>query len=151
MRDPFRQGIYKPKYPRKYLGNKYPRYLSSWELRFFRWCDNNINVVKWGSETITIPYKSPVDGKMHRYMVDNIVHIKEGDNLVKYLIEIKPKKQTKPPVPHGNKKQTTIIYEKTMYAVNTSKWESARSWCKKYGYKFLILTEDQLFPEKKYK
>ena len=146
--DPFRQGVYKPVNRHKFVGNKNPRYLSSWELKFFRWCDHNNNVVKWGSESIVIPYKSPLDGRIHRYMVDNIVHIKEGDKLEKYLIEIKPKRQTKPPVEHGNKKPTTILYEKQQYAVNMSKWESAKGWCKKYGYKFLILTEEQLFPRK---
>ena len=145
MRGSYRQGIYKPKHRHKYAGNKNPRYLSSWELHFFRWCDNNPKVVKWCSENVVIPYISPVDNKVHRYMVDNIVHIKEGNDMVKYLIEIKPKKQTKPPVKHGNKKPTTMLYEQKMYAVNISKWEAAKKWCVKYGYKFLILTEDQLF------
>lgn len=142
---PHRQGIYKPKNRDKYVGAKNPRYLSSWELRFFRWCDSNSNVVKWGSESVIVPYQSPVDGKIHKYMVDNIVHIREGKSIKKYLIEIKPKKQTKPPTSHGNKKKSTMIYEHKMYAVNQKKWEAARAWSKKYGYEFLILTEDQLF------
>ena len=146
MSKKYRQGIYKPKHKHKYAGNKYPRYLSSWELHFFRWCDNNINVVKWCSENVIIPYISPLDNKVHRYMVDNIVHIKEGkNNITKYLIEIKPKKQTRPPSEHGNKKPTTLLYEKQMFAVNMSKWNAAKKWCDKHNYKFLILTEDQLF------
>jgi len=140
------QGVYKPTHPNKYAGNKYPRYLSSWELKFFRWCDNNNNVIKWGSETCKVPYVSPVDGRMHKYLVDNVVHMKtKTKSIEKYLVEIKPKKQTLPPKPHGNKKKTTMIYESTMYAINQAKWQAARLFCKKHNYKFVILTEDELF------
>ena len=141
----YNQGIYRPQNPIKYMGRKNPRYLSSWELKFFRWCDNNTNVIKWGSESFAIPYISPIDNRLHKYLVDNVVHIKEGSNIVKYLVEIKPKKQTLPPTKHGNKKPTTIIYENQTYAVNTAKWKSAKAWCNKNKYRFIILTEDQLF------
>jgi hypothetical protein len=142
----YSQGHYTPKNSDKYVGNKTPRYLSSWELRFFRWCDNNPKVVKWGSETCAVPYVSPLDNRMHKYLVDNVVHMKNQDGSIsKYLIEIKPKKQTLPPTKHGNKKKTTIIYESHMYVVNTAKWKSAELYCKKHGYKFVILTEDELF------
>ena len=129
----------------KYKGAKNPRYLSSWELKFFRWCDNNPNIIEWSSESVIIPYINPIDRKAHRYMVDNKVIIKEGNHVVKYLIEIKPKKQTQKPKPHGNKKQSTILYENLEYVRNISKWKAAEEWCKRHGYKFQILTEDDLF------
>jgi hypothetical protein len=141
----YSQGVYKPLPRGGYIGKKNPRFLSSWEHRFFRWCDTNRNVIKWGSESLAIPYISPVDGKMHKYLVDNMVHLKEGTKVIKYLIEIKPKKQTKPPTTHGNKKRSTLIYENHTYAVNTAKWAAAETWCKSHDYKFLILTEDDLF------
>ena len=137
----FRQGVYKPVNAKKYVGSKYPRYLSSWELKFFKWCDRNPFVEKWTSESVCLPYVSPVDGKMHRYFVDNTVHIREGDNVVKYLIEIKPHKQTRPPSTHGNKKKTTLIHEHATWGVNQAKWTSAREWAKKNGYIFQIVTE----------
>ena len=137
----FRQGVYKPVNNLKYKGAKYPRYLSSWELKFFKWCDRNPFVEQWSSENVHIPYISPVDGKMHRYLVDNVVHIREGDKTVKYLIEIKPSKQTRPPKSHGNKKQSTVIYENIQWGVNQAKWESARRWANKNGYIFQIVTE----------
>tara|TARA_R110002110_G_scaffold135418_3_gene319466 strand:+ start:219 stop:674 length:456 start_codon:yes stop_codon:yes gene_type:complete len=141
----FHQGTYKPKNTHKYIGRGTPRYLSGWELRFFRWCDDNDNVIKWASENVIIPYVNPLDGKAHKYMVDNLVVIKEGKTLTKYLIEIKPKKQTRKPTTHGNKKKSTILYENIEYVRNQAKWNSAREWCKKHGYKFQILTEDDLF------
>ena len=111
----YRQGIYKPVHKEKYTGSKHPRYLSSWELKFFKWCDINPNVIKWASESVCLPYISPVDKKLHRYFVDNTVHIKEGNNIVKYLIEIKPYKQTQAPKKHGNNKQSTILYAISSY------------------------------------
>ena len=137
----FRQGLYKPVHKDKYTGTKYPRYLSSWELKFFKWCDSNPHVIKWSSESVCLPYISPVDGRMHRYFVDNTVHIREGVNVVKYLIEIKPHKQTKPPTTHGNKKQSTVLYENATWSVNQAKWAAAKDWADKNGYVFQIVTE----------
>lgn len=139
----YRQGIYKPVNSLKYKGSKYPRYLSSWELKFFKWCDRNPYVEKWSSESVYIPYISPVDGKLHRYIVDNVVHIREKDRITKYLVEIKPYKQTQPPKTHGNKKQSTVIYENTTWAINQAKWQSAKKWADKNGFKFQIVTEKE--------
>ena len=141
----YKQGLYKPTNTNKYTGRGNPRYLSGWELRFFRWCDHNPNVVEWSSENVIIPYVNPLTGKTHKYMVDNRVVIKEGDKLVKYLIEIKPKTQTRRPTSHGNKKQSTMLYENIEYVRNRAKWAAAQKWCDKHGYKFQIVTEDELF------
>ena len=64
-------------------------------------------------------------------------------NIKKYLIEVKPKKQTvKPKVP---KRQTKgYIREVYEYAKNMAKWESAKEFCKDRNWEFKILTEDEL-------
>jgi len=144
-RSPFKQGVYKPVNSQKYKGAGSPEYRSSWELKFFTWCDKNPNVLKWGSETVIVPYISPIDNKVHRYFVDNIVSIKEGNDIKTYLIEIKPSKQTKPPVPSKRKKKSTIIYENYMYAINQAKWSAAKKFAKSKNIEFIILTENQLF------
>jgi hypothetical protein len=140
----YKQGVYTPS-TEKYKGHSKPIYRSSWELKFFRWCDNNPNVLEWTSESLAIPYTSPLTGRTHRYIVDNTVIIREGEKLAKYLIEIKPKKQTMKPKSHGNKKESTILYENMAYVKNQAKWAAAAAWCKKRGYKFQILTEEHLF------
>lgn len=140
----YKQGIYRPVNKNKYEGAKYPRYLSSWELKFFKWCDRNPYVTKWTSESVCLPYVSPVDGKIHRYFVDNTVHIQEGSKVIKYLIEIKPSKQTRKPSLHGNKKRSTVIHEASTWSVNQAKWDAARIWCDKNGYIFQIVTEKDL-------
>lgn len=141
--DKFRQGIFNPKNRNKYIGNGLPVYRSGWELKFFRWCDNNDNVLEWASESVIIPYISKADGKAHRYYTDGVVAIKEGDKIVKYVIEIKPSSQLKVPT-SGNKRTSTINYENYRYLQNISKWEAAKKWCEKHNMKFLILTEKEL-------
>ena len=141
----FIQGIYSPRHPEKYVGKQPIRYLSSWELKFFRWCDYlNPNVLEWASEAVIIPYINPIDGKAHRYYTDGVLAIREGAGISKYVIEIKPSKQLSPPVPGKRKKQSTIIHENVQFITNNAKWEAARKWCCEKGYKFLILTEKEL-------
>jgi len=140
----FQQGIYKPVNATKYVGVSLPKYRSSYELKFFRWCDNNANVVKWGSESISIPYMSPVDNRVHHYYPDNIVQIREGDIVKNYIIEIKPSKQVAPPQVKNRKSQQRVLFEQVQYAVNTAKWEAAHQWCIKAGFTFLLLTEQEL-------
>lgn len=140
----FYQGIFKPKNPDKFIG-KTAIYRSGLELKFFRFCDDNPNIKKWGSENIIIPYHSKIDGRLHNYHVDNYVEIMEGDTLVKYLIEIKPHAQTIEPTNSKRKKKSTILYEQTQWVINNEgKWPAARAFCKKKGWKFLIITEKEL-------
>jgi hypothetical protein len=139
------QGIFTPKNREKYKGSLPIIFRSRLEMLCFRWMDNNPNIISWGSESIVIPYTSPKDGKMHRYFVDLVVHLKDKQgNIKKLLIEVKPEKQTKPPTESKKKKQSTIIYEKISYAVNLAKWQAAKSWAASKGYTFLIINEKHL-------
>lgn len=139
------KGRYRLRNPKKYKGDIFEIiYRSSWELKFMNWCDSNSSILEWGSETIIIPYKSPIDNKLHRYFVDFYIKVIDKDKLVtKYLIEIKPEKFTKPPqIP---KKQTKRFIEEVFtYGVNQSKWKAANIFCEDRGWKFLVLTEKDL-------
>lgn len=143
----FKQGTFTPRNREKFMGNTLPTYRSSFELKFMLWCDKNTNVIEWGSENVVIPYFSPIDNRTRMYFVDNYVKIVEGDKITRYLIEIKPYSQTVPPVvkPNSRKKKSSIIYEQYNYVTNQSKWKAARDFAEKKGYKFLILTENELF------
>jgi hypothetical protein len=139
----FRQGLFRPKNTKKYVGKTPPVYRSGWELKFFRWCDENENVLEWASESVIIPYINPIDGKAHRYYTDGVIALKELNGIGKYIIEIKPSSQVLKPIA-GRKKQSTIIYEGRRYIQNMAKWEAAKKWCQQRNYKFLILTEKEL-------
>ena len=106
-----------------------------------RWCDKNARVVEWGSENVVIPYISPIDEKIHRYFMDMYVKIREANGVKKYLVEIKPDKQTRAPKSSKKKKESTVIYEQATWAVNQAKWEAAKQFAKKYNMDFIIITE----------
>jgi hypothetical protein len=142
--DKYNQGLYKPINSKKYKGGTYAVYRSGYELKFFRWCDTNSRVLEWGSENYVVPYLSPLDGRYHRYFVDNYVKLQIGENKTeKYLIEIKPYIQTFKPE-KGNKRNSTFLYEAKTYVTNQAKWDAAKAFCDKKGFKFLILTEKEL-------
>jgi hypothetical protein len=142
----YKQGVFKPKYPKKCISDSCI-YRSGLELKFMRWCDNNSNVLAWGSESVVIPYTSPVDNRVHRYFVDNIVILRDAkipNKKHKYLIEIKPSRQTVPPKTTNRKSKKNLLYEQVTYAKNAAKWKAAKQWCKKNNYQFMILTEKDL-------
>ena len=142
MNSKYRQGIFRPINVEKFIGTK-AIYRSGLELKFMRFCDSNINVIRWGSENIIVPYISPLDGKVHRYFVDNYVVIKEGLNITRYLIEIKPSSQLKIPTTKYKKKEH-LIYEQSMYVVNQAKWAAAATYALKNNCIFKIITEKEL-------
>ena len=138
------RGKWKPSNPMKYRGDVNGIvYRSSWECKAFNWCDSRSNVVQWSSEEVIIPYRSPVDGKMHRYFVDLKFTVKRDDGVfVTYLAEIKPEKFTRPPVPR--RKSKSYIEECCMWLVNEAKWEAAIKYSNERGWKFIIMTEKVL-------
>ena len=138
------KGKYKPSYPKKYKGDPTNIiYRSLWERKFMVYCDKNENVLEWSSEEIALPYKSPLDNRIHRYFPDFYIKVKEGNKIQKYLIEIKPKKQVREPKIQ-TKKTKSYIYEVTEYAKNQAKWKSAQEFCEDRQWKFKIITEDEL-------
>ena len=139
------KGRYNPVNPKKYKGN--PQniiYRSLWERKFMVYCDTNDKVLEWGSEEIIIPYISPWDGKVHRYFPDFYIKVRQSSgNLKKFIIEVKPKKQTRPPKPVERKTKRWINEVRT-FGINEAKWKQATKWCKDNDMEFKILTEEEL-------
>ncbi len=100
--------------------------------------------MKWASEEFSIPYVSPIDNRVHRYYPDYLIEVKEvGGKTKKYVVEVKPKKQTQPPK-KGERVTKSFIYETKTYAVNQAKWKAATEFCIDNGVEFKIITEDEL-------
>ena len=139
------KGKYSPKFPKKYKGDPTNIvYRSLWERTFMIYCDTNENILEWFSEEIAVPYRSPIDNKIHRYFPDFYIKVKESNGQIKkYIIEIKPKKQTVEPIPQ-KRKTKGYIYEVYEYVKNQAKWKAAEEWCADKGYEFKVLTEDDL-------
>ena len=139
------KGKYKPLRPYKYKGNPTKViYRSLWERKFMQYCDDNMNVLEWASEEMFVWYKSPVDNRAHRYFPDFYIKVRESTGVIKkYIIEVKPKRQTKPPA--KPKRQTRgYLREAFEYAKNKAKWKAANEWCLDRGYEFKVLTEKEL-------
>ena len=139
------KGKYKPSYPKKYKGDPTNIiYRSLWERKFMVYCDLNENILEWGSEELALPYRSPVDGRIHRYFPDFYIKVRETSGQIKkYIIEIKPKKQTLEPQIQ-KRKTKNYIYEVVEYAKNQAKWKAAQEFCKDRMWEFKVLTEDEL-------
>jgi len=138
------KGIFRPKNPSKYKGDPTNIvYRSSYELKLFRFLDEHQDVEWWQSEEVWIPYRSPLDNRIHRYFPDVVVKTPNGTT----MIEVKPAKQTVPP-----KKQTTkrgqpskqYIREVMEWGKNDAKWKAARDYCEDRGWTFAIYTEKEL-------
>lgn len=142
----YKQGIFTPKNPEKYIGDaKNIIYRSGWEKRVMIHLDTQPSIKRWSSEEVVIPYKSPVDDRWHRYFVDFYVEAVRSDGqLVKMLLEVKPKAQTQEPAVQ-KKRTKRYITEVVTYGVNQAKWKAAEEYCKDRGWQFMLITEEQLF------
>lgn len=139
------KGKFKAKNPQKYIGDPDNIiYRSLWEYKVMRILDNHQDVIRWGSEELSIPYFSPVDKRIHRYFPDFFVERKNKNGVIERLIvEVKPDKQTRPP--DKPKKQTPrFIKESVTYEINKAKWNAAEKFCSEHGLIFKILTEHDL-------
>lgn len=145
----FHSGVYKILNKNKYLGETEPKVRSSWEKRVCNFCDNNVSVKRWGFEIINIPYLSSIDMKQHKYITDFYCEIlnKQG-KLIKYILEVKPSKQTiMPKIPKNKTKKAmkNYMYETEIYVKNQDKWKYATAFCKSRGLEFKIITEKHIF------
>jgi len=134
------KGFYKLKNPNKYNGSHPIIFRSSWEYSVMKWLDENLNILKWGSETVIVPY-SIYNGKEyenHRYFIDFDFTYKDGR---KFLIEVKPKSQTISPKYRRSEK---YIKECQTFIKNQYKWQAADIYAKKRGMIFEVWTEDVL-------
>ena len=144
-------GRYIPTNPKKYRGNPSQIiYRSLWERKLMVYCDRNEKILEWGSEEVIIPYLSPWDNKLHRYFPDFYMKVKQNSGgIKKFIIEVKPKYQCKPPVKNPKRKTKKWYNDVKNYVINEAKWKSANDFCQDNGMELKILTEDHLNPKYK--
>jgi predicted nuclease of restriction endonuclease-like RecB superfamily len=116
----YKKGFEFSKKAGKYLG-----YSSSWEMHFINKCDfiDYIVGIDSPSSELMVRYNNPLDGKDHMYIPDFVLKLSNGVNAV---IEIKPKCYCNDPV---------VI----------SKKDAAIEFYNSLGYRYITLTEDDLF------
>ena len=140
------KGIFRPNNPSKYKGDPTNIvYRSRWELIVMQKLDAHPDVLEWSSEEINIRYRSPIDNRVHRYFPDFYMKRKGQDGKIEsFLIEVKPKAQTKPPKVQTGKPTRRYITEVATWGVKSAKWAAAEEYCKDRGWSFMTITEDDL-------
>ena len=149
-----KQGWYKLISPQKFVKpvdehmksykDGHVNYKSSLEYKAIKYADWNKHIVAWSLEPFAIKYIKPTDGKYHRYYIDLFLEFSSGD---KFLVEIKPKSQTKPPrKPSKKTTKAKMNYENALmtYHINLAKWAAAEKYAEANGFKFICLTEEHL-------
>jgi len=140
------KGYFKPKNISKYVGDPTKIiYRSSWELKLMSYLDSHPEVLEWSSEEFCIPYRSPVDNKIHRYYPDFKVKKLLPDNVTEtVVIEVKPLSQSVPPTIKTNKNNRKYLREVLTYGINEAKWKAATEYCKDRKWRFMVMTEKEL-------
>lgn len=148
------RGKFKPKNPQKYRGDPSGIvYRSSLELRVMGRLDSSPNVIWWSSEEMHVKYVDPTKrnstgtmGRLRRYFPDMVYCRRNPDGTqTTIMVEIKPAKESRPPVHRSGKRRKTIISEELTWAVNSAKWAAARKFCADQGWEFEIMTEKEIF------
>lgn len=137
-------------------------YRSSWELKIIMWLDNKEEVVRWGSECLRIPYqmtemkRGNLEVIPHSYFPDYYYELKLPDGSISHVVaEVKPKAEYEDAImfsegrfniPEGltPKKLKNLEYRFKMAHRNSEKFKTMINWCNLKGYKFIVITEDNL-------
>lgn len=106
--------------------------------------DNHSEVVEWSSEEFSIPYRSPIDGRIHRYFPDFFVKKKTSQGTTEsFVVEIKPFKETIAPKVQS-KPTKQYLREVYTWGINQAKWQAAEEFCEDRKWKFVKMTEYDL-------
>lgn len=140
------KGLFRANNPHKYKGNAQNIiYRSRWELMIMQKLDTHPDVLEWSSEELAIPYRSPLDNRIHRYFPDFIVKQRNKEGIVEtIMIEVKPYKQTLPPQVQQGKPTKRYLTEVATWGVNSAKWKAAEAYCADRGWRFIKITEKEL-------
>lgn len=134
----------------RYRGqNKIIEFKSSMELSFVRYLDAHPHIHWWNYEETIIPYKNPIDHRMHKYFPDFRMNYTTARGTVQEaIVEIKPLYELaeKPALSEKNpmKVNEAIVAE---HAINRAKWSACRTYCERNNIKFIFLTEKELMTE----
>jgi hypothetical protein len=85
-----------------------------------------------------------VKQKVRNYFPDFIIKVREqSGDIKKYIVEIKPKKETVAPKPRSRTTKS-YLHEVYTYATNQAKWKAAQEFCEDNMIGFKIITEQEL-------
>lgn len=137
-------------------------YRSGLEYKFCLYVDKNPKVLRWGSETVGVPYSiynhDLKKNTNHTYWVDYYVEVSNpnsvtGTGMDVLLVEVKPEaeylalaKNDPPPKPKNitAKSLETWEYNLKMFIKNKHKWVAAQEYARQKHMQFVVVTEKVL-------
>lgn len=142
----FQQYMFYPKYPSKVVSdvNKL-KAKSSWEFEFFKRMDETDAIIRWGYETIKIPYIKPTDYREHKYELDIVAEAIEDGRRRIFFFEIKPKKFTQYPkkpktMTEGSKRHSNYLAHCQEVEINIAKFNAATEYARSQSTRNLPVT-----------
>ena len=82
------------------------------------YCDKNAKILEWGSEEIALLTYLLTRSRVHRYFPDFYIKVQENTGKIKrYLIEVKPLKQTTKPKKPKDKLKVTFVKHLNMQEI----------------------------------
>jgi hypothetical protein len=141
----YKQGRFIPQNKDKYKGLTKIHYRSSWERSVCIYLDNHPHCHSWNFESTFIRYFDPCTKKDRKYIMDFSATFRTKDGTLQtYLIEVKPSRSLNPPK-RGRMKERNYLLAVATYKTNQAKWQAAKAFAQKRGYRFIILTEKELY------
>lgn len=144
----YHQGYHQLENPDKLIGYYNAKmgvpYRSGLELLFIKRIDTSSKCVRWSYEPdeLIISYLNPVKQKICSYYPDFYVEIIGNSNkLMKYLIEVKSKKDTEKPEREKYKSKEKYLYQLAISAVTEAKRKAAVEFCKNKSMIYEYITE----------
>ncbi len=133
----YSKGEFKFANPQKYIGTLPCIWRSSWEFSMMKCFDTHPNVLHWASESLTVPYLNPCTQRWSMYVPDFfVIYMDKDGKKHAEVIEIKPHKEA-----FGPKSRR----DRLVQAINLAKWSAVMGYCKKRGFTFRVMTENDLF------
>lgn len=146
-RSRFKQGYFNVSESLKYVSKHEPCiYRSSYEYKFMQWCERSVVVRTWDSESISVKYTCPLTGKQRNYWLDFTLTTHKDE---KWLIEVKPHKEVNDVKRFSRRmsnassdaERKRLCQAHKTAAMNWSKWNAAKEYCNRHGFRFVIVTE----------
>lgn len=135
-----------PRRPDKYIGDSSKIFArSTWEVKVMQFFDSRPDIIRWGSEELSIPYLSPEDHRVHQYFPDFFIEYKDKNGkIIKEIVEVKP-------LHESEEKYAKSDRSKAALEINEAKWKAATTFCEAHDMTFRVLTERSIFHQVKKK
>lgn len=125
----------------KYVGRLDPQYKSLLECKMMYYLDHNPCILRWNYEPMSIKYiDESSNGKVRDYYIDFTALVKNKNSVHTVWIEVKSESEMRPPSKRVKDQKTAM----KIWLKNQSKWKAARALAESKGYKFVVISENEL-------